>query len=203
MDQIKELRSKTGAGLMDCKEALRESDGDLDDAAKYLREKGKQVLDEKATHQTEEGRIGTYTHGQGKGGVIVEVNCETDFVSQNEEFEELVNEIALQIYGMKPSVVEREDLDDERIEEKKEEFRKEVEDKPEDVIEDIVEGKMEKKFYRREVLLEQKYFKDEDGDRTIQDLIQDYAVKFDENINVRRFHRYEVGEELSDASSEE
>ncbi len=198
MDQIKELRERTGAGLMDCREALREMDGDMQDSVKYLREKGKEVLDEKSGRKTREGRIGTYTHGNGKGGVLVEVNCETDFVSQNDEFGELVKELCLQIYGMKPSVIEREDLDQEVIEEQKEIFEKEAreEGKPDDVIDQIVEGRMEKKFYQEFVLLEQPYFRDDEGDQTVEDMIQEYALKFGENITVRRFERFEVGEEL-------
>ncbi len=198
MDEIKELRERTGAGLMDCREALRETDGDMQASVKYLREKGKEVLDEKSGRKTREGRIGTYTHGEGKGGVLVEVNCETDFVSQNEEFGELVNELCLQIYGMKPSVIEREDLESSVVEEQKEIFEKEAreEGKPDDVIDRIVEGRMEKKFYQEFVLLEQPYFRDDDGDQTVEDMIQEYALKFGENISVRRFERFEVGEEL-------
>ncbi len=198
MDEIKELRERTGAGLMDCREALRETDGDMQASVKYLREKGKEVLDEKSGRKTREGSIGTYTHTQGKGGVIVEVNCETDFVSQNDEFIELVNELCLQIYGMKPSVIERDDLNDEVVEEQRELYEKEArkEGKPEKVIEQIVEGKMEKKFFSEHVLLEQPYFRDDDGEQTVEDVIQEYALKFGENISVRRFERFEVGEEL-------
>lgn len=199
MDEIKELRERTGAGLMDCREALRETDGDMQDSVKYLREKGKEVLDEKSGRKTREGSIGTYTHAQGKGGVIVEVNCETDFVSQNDEFTELVNELCLQIYGMKPSVIEREDLDSSVVEEQKELFEKEAreEGKPDEVIDQIVDGRMEKKFYKKHVLLEQPYFRDDEGEQTVEDLIQEYALKFGENISVRRFERFEVGEELN------
>lgn len=198
MDEIKELRERTGAGLMDCREALRETDGDMQASVKYLREKGKEVLDEKSGRKTKEGSIATYTHAQGKGGVIVEVNCETDFVSQNEEFTELVDELCLQIYGMKPSVIEREDLSDEVVEEQKEIFEKEAreEGKPDEVIDQIVEGRMEKKFYKEHVLLEQPYFRDDDGEQTVEEFIQEYALKFGENITVRRFERFEVGEEL-------
>jgi elongation factor Ts len=198
MDEIKELRERTGAGLMDCREALRETNGDMQASVKYLREKGKEVLDEKSGRKTKEGSIGTYTHAEGKGGVIVEVNCETDFVSQNEEFTELVNELCLQIYGMKPSVIERDDLDEDVVNEQKELFEKEAreEGKPDNVIDQIVEGKMEKKFFKEHVLLEQPYFRDDDGEQTVEDMIQEYALKFGENISVRRFERFEVGEDL-------
>jgi len=196
MDEIKELRERTGAGLMDCREALRETDGDMNASVKYLREKGKEVLDEKSGRKMKEGRIGTYTHGEGKGGVLVEVNCETDFVSQNEEFGELVKELCLQIYGMKPTAIERSDIDESVVEEQKDIFEKEAreEGKPDDVIDQIVDGRMEKKFFKEHVLLEQPYFRDDE--QTVEDLIQEYALKFDENINVRRFERFEVGEEL-------
>ncbi len=194
MDEVKELREITGAGVVDCREALEETDGDMEASVEYLREKGKEVLDEKSGRKTSEGRIATYTHGQGKGGVILEVNCETDFVSQNEDFEELANELALQIYGMSPSVVERDDLDEERIEEREDEIREEVSEKPDDVIEDIVEGRLEKELFQKEVLLEQPFFRDED--LTVSEFIEEYALKFGENITVRRFERFEVGEDL-------
>ncbi len=201
MDEIKELRERTGAGLMDCREALRETEGDMQASVKYLREKGKEVLDEKSGRKTKEGSIGTYTHAEGKGGVIVEVNCETDFVSQNDEFTELVNELCLQIYGMKPSVIERDDLDDDVVEEQEKLFEKEAreEGKPDEVIDQIVEGKMEKKFYKEHVLLEQPYFRDDDDAQTVEDMIQEYALKFGENISVRRFERFEVGQDLDNS----
>lgn len=193
-DEIKELRSLTGAGIMDCREALNETEGDIDEAVKYLRKKGKKVLDEGAAADTDEGRIETYTHSNGKGGVIVELNCETDFVAKNEDFSHLAKELCLQIYGMKPTVVRREDISEELIEERKEEYQSELEGKPEDVKEQILEGKLEKHVYKKKVLLDQPYFRDESGDKTVRDFIKDYALKFDENIRVKRFERYEIGE---------
>lgn len=194
-DEIKELRSITGAGIMDCREALDETDGDVDDAVQYLRKKGKEVLEEGSAADTSEGRIETYTHSNGKGGVILEVNCETDFVAKNEEFEHLAHELCLQIYGMKPSVVRREDLSEEYVEDRKEEFQSEVEGKPEDIQEQIMEGLLDKHVYKKEVLLEQPYFKnDSDEEKTVEDFIKDFALKFDENIRVKRFERFELGD---------
>lgn len=190
---VKELRDQTGAGILDCKEALNETDGDFDDAVEYLREQGLKEAGEKSG-VTAEGRIGSYVHTNGNIGVIVEVNCETDFVADTDEFKEFVDELAMQIAAQGPSYVSREDVPQEVLEGEKTMIRNqfEDEDKPEDVLDDIVEGKLEKEFYQEQVLLEQEYIRD--SDKTVEELQKEVIASVDENVEIRRFERFEVGE---------
>lgn len=190
---VKELREQTGAGILDCKEALNETDGDFDDAVEYLREQGLKEAGQKSGVAAE-GTVGAYVHTNGNIGVIVEVNCETDFVADTDEFKEFVDELAMQIAAQGPSYVSREDVPEEDIEAEKTMIRNQFEDddKPEDVLEDIIEGKLEKQFFQEEVLLEQEYIRD--SDKTIEELQKEVIASVDENVTIRRFERFEVGE---------
>jgi len=191
---VKQLREMTGAGMMDCKKALQEAGGDFDKAIKILRERGLAKAAKKAGRTAKEGIIHAYIHGGGRIGVLVEVNCETDFVARTDDFKNLVNDIALHIAAYAPRWVKREDVPAEIIEQEKEIYRKQAlkEGKPEHVVEKIVEGKM-KNFYKENVLLEQPFVKDED--KTVEDVIKEAIAKIGENIVVRRFVRWELGEE--------
>ncbi len=191
---VKQLREMTGAGMMDCKKALQEADGDFDKAVKILRERGLAKAAKKAGRAAKEGIIHAYIHGGGRIGVMVEVNCETDFVARTDDFKNLVNDIALHIAAYAPRWVKREDVPEDIIEQEKEIYRKQAlqEGKPEHVVEKIVEGKM-KNFYKENVLLEQPFVKDED--KTVEEVIKEAIAKIGENIVVRRFVRWELGEE--------
>ncbi|MCK8826284.1 translation elongation factor Ts [Natroniella acetigena] len=190
---IKKLREKTSAGMLDCKKALEKKDGDLDKAVEYLREEGIAAAEKKAGRTAAQGLVHSYIHMGGKIGVLLEVNCETDFVAKNDSFEELVNNVAMQIAAANPSYISRDDVSANDIEQEKEVLRKQAanEDKPEHIIEKIVEGRLDK-FYSQECLLEQEYIKD--SDKTVQDLLTEKIAELGENINVRRFTRYELGE---------
>ena len=189
---IKELREKTGAGIVDCKKALVEAGGDIEKAVEILRKKGAAKADKKAERATAEGAVFSYIHGGGKVGVLVELNCETDFVARYETFRELGHEIAMQIAAMAPEYVSKDDVPAEVIEKEKEVLREQAlaEGKPEHIVEKIVEGRLAK-FYSEKCLLEQPWIKDDS--KTIKDLITDYITKLGENIKVRRFARFEVG----------
>jgi len=189
---IKELREKTGAGIVDCKKALVEAGGDMEKAVEILRKKGAAKAAKKAERATAEGAVFSYIHGGGKVGVLVELNCETDFVARNETFKELGHEIAMQIAAMSPEYVSKEEVPAEVIEKEKEVLREQAlaEGKPEHIVEKIVEGRLAK-FYSEKCLLEQPWIKDDS--KTIKDLITDYITKLGENIKVRRFARFEVG----------
>jgi len=189
---IKELREKTGAGIVDCKKALVEAGGDIEKAVEILRKKGAAKAAKKAERATAEGAVFSYIHGGGKVGVLVELNCETDFVARNETFKELGHEIAMQIAAMAPEYVSKEEVPAEVIEKEKEVLREQAlaEGKPEHIVEKIVEGRLAK-FYAEKCLLEQPWIKDDS--KTIKDLITDYITKLGENIKVRRFARFEVG----------
>lgn len=191
--QVKELRERTGAGILDCKEALDETDGDLEEASEYLREQGLKEAGQKSGVAAE-GQIGSYVHTNGNIGVVVEVNCETDFVADTDEFQDFVEEVAMQIAAQGPSYVSREDVPPDVIESEKDVIRNqfEDEDKPEDVLEDIIEGKLETEFFEEEILLEQEYIRD--SDKTIQELLKEVIASVDENVEIRRFERFEVGE---------
>ena len=190
---VKALRDKTGAGFMDCKRALEEAGGDFEKAVEILRKKGIAVAQKKAGRETKEGRIGAYIHTGGKIGVLVEVNCETDFVARNELFQELVKNIAMQIAASNPKYVSPEDIPQEVLEKEKEIYREQArkQGKPEKVIERIVEGKL-KKFYEEVCLLEQPFIRD--PDKKVKDYITEVIAKLKENIVVSRFVRYQVGE---------
>ncbi|MCX7739182.1 MAG: translation elongation factor Ts [Hydrogenothermaceae bacterium] len=190
---VKTLREMTGAGMLECKSALEEANGDLETAVEILRKKGVAKAAKKAGRETKEGLIHSYIHTGGRIGVLLELNCETDFVARNDLFKELANEIALQIAAMKPQYVKREDIPREVVEKEGDIAREAAiaEGKPPHIAEKIAEGKLEK-FYKEVCLYEQPYIKDDK--KTIEDLIKEYIAKIGENIQVRRFVRFELGE---------
>jgi elongation factor Ts len=190
---VKELREKTGAGIMDCKRALLESGGDLERAVDYLRQKGLALAARKEGRVAAEGLVGAYIHGGGKIGVLVELNCETDFVARTPEFQNLLKDVAMQVAAATPRYVRREDVPLEETEREREIYRLQAQDmgKPQKVVDKIVDGKMEH-FYSEVCLLEQEFIKD--PDRQVEDLIREVVAKVGENIQVRRFARYHVGE---------
>ena len=193
-DLIKELRERTGAGILDCKKALEKTGGDIDKAVEELRKMGIAKADKKLSRETKEGLIEAYIHPGAKLGVLVELNCETDFVANTKEFKELAHNIAMQIAAQAPSFVKREDIPQEVLEKEKEIYREQLKNsgKPEHVIEKIVEGKLEK-FYEEACLYEQAYIKD--PSITVEELIKTHIAKFGENIRVKRFARFRIGEE--------
>jgi elongation factor Ts len=190
---VKTLREMTGAGVLECKKALEETNGNLEEAVELLRKRGIAKAAKKAGRETKEGIIHAYIHAGGRVGVLLELNCETDFVAKNELFKELANELALQIAAMRPQYVSRETVPKEVIEKEGEIAREAAlaEGKPEHIAEKIAEGKVEK-FLKEVCLLEQPYIKDDK--KTVEDLIKEYIAKLGENIQVRRFTRYEIGE---------
>ncbi len=190
---VKELREKTGAGIMDCKRALLESGGDLERAVDYLRQKGLALAARKEGRVAAEGLVGAYIHGGGKIGVLVELNCETDFVARTPEFQNLLKDVAMQVAAATPRYVRREDVPLEETESERVIYRLQAQDmgKPQKVVDKIVDGKMEH-FYSEVCLLEQEFIKD--PDRQVEDLIREVVTKVGENIQVRRFARYHVGE---------
>ena len=191
--QVKELREKTGAPMMDCKQALSEAKGDLEQAVVLLRKKGVSVAAKKASRVTSEGSVASYIHAGGKIGVLVEVNCESDFVARTEDFKELVHDIAMHVAASDPKFVRREDVSPEAYEREKDIYRAQAAatGKPPAVIEKIVEGKMVK-FYEEVCLLEQPFIKDQTI--SIAQLIAAKIGKLGENITVRRFARFKVGD---------
>jgi elongation factor Ts len=192
-NQVKELREKTGAGIMDCKRALSETAGDLDKAALWLREKGIAAAAGRAGRVASEGAVGSYIHAGGKIGVLIEVNCETDFCAKSDAFQALVKELALQVAALNPRVVRREELSPEVIEQERQIYASQAEGKPPAVVAKIVDGKIEK-FYKEACLLEQAYARD--PNKTVNDLIGEAALQMREKIDVRRFTRYQMGENL-------
>ena len=192
---VKELREITGAGMMDCKKALVETNGDMEKAIEYLREKGLAAAAKKAGRITTEGIVESYIHGGGRIGVLVEVNCETDFVAKTDEFKELVKDIAMQIAAMRPLYVSKDDVPEEVIEKEKNILKAQAlnEGKPAQVVEKMVEGRL-KKYYEEVCLLEQPFIKD--NDKTVKQLVNEKIAKIGENINIRRFVRFELGEGL-------
>src|SRR5213594_2974206 len=191
---VKQLREKTNAGFMDCKRALAEADGDLARAETVLRTKGIASAGKKATRATKEGIVASYIHLQGKVGVLVEVNCETDFVAKNENFRSFVKDITLHIAAAHPLYVSREDVPGKLIEAEREIYKAQVKGKPANVMEKIVEGKLDK-FFSTVCLLEQGFIKNPDV--TIKDLLNTKISELGENIIIRRFVRYLVGEALA------
>jgi elongation factor Ts len=190
---VRELREKTGAGIMDCKRALAESAGDLDNAVNYLRQKGLAAAAKKAERVAADGAVGAYVHPGGKIGVLVEINCETDFVARTTEFQALLKDIAMQIAAANPRYVRPEDISADEIEKERNIYRLQALEsgKPEKVIEKIVEGKMER-FYSEVCLLEQGFIKD--PDRKVSDVLNDAIARLREKIEVRRFARFHLGE---------
>jgi elongation factor Ts len=191
---VKQLREKTNAGMMDCKRALEEASGDFDKAETILRTKGIASASKKATRATKEGIVASYIHLQGKVGVLVEVNCETDFVAKNENFRGFVKDITLHIAAAHPLYVSREDVPGKLIEAEREIYKAQVTGKPANVVDKIVDGKLDK-FYSTVCLLEQGFIKNPDV--TIKDLLSSKIAELGENIIIRRFTRYLVGEPLA------
>jgi len=191
---VKELRDRTGAGFMDCKRALTETDGDLDKAVELLRERGVAQAAKKAGRDAREGIIGTYIHTGGRFGALIEVNCETDFVARNEQFQQLVKDLAIQVVALKPLYPTIESIPADVLETKRAELvgDESVQKKPENIRAQIVDGQL-KKWYQQVVLTEQPY---RDTDQTIGELITAAIATIGENIKVRRFVRFEVGEGL-------
>jgi len=190
---VKELRDRTGAGIMDCKKALIEANGDIEKAIEVLRKLGIAKAEKKLDREAKDGRVDAYIHHGAKLGVLIEVNCETDFVASTDEFKELVHNLALQVAATNPIAVKREDIPSEIIEREKRIYEEQArkEGKPEKVIEKIVQGRLEK-FYQEACLLEQPYIKD--PNITVGDLIKQYIAKLGENIVVKRFARFKIGE---------
>ena len=190
---VKQLREKTGAGMMDCKNALSEVEGDVEKAIELLRKKGLATAQKRAGRALSEGIIQSYIHMTGKLGVLVEVNCETDFVAKNEDFQEFTKNIAMHIAATNPLGIKPEDISQEIIEKEKEIYRAQALDmgKPENVIDKIVEGKLNK-FYEESCLLNQPYVRD--TDISITDLLNQMIAKIGENISIKRFVRYQIGE---------
>jgi len=191
---VKELREKTNAGMMDCKKALDETGADLAKAEELLRKKGIAKAGQKSSRVAKEGIVASYIHLQGKVGVLVEINCETDFVAKNEIFREFVKDITLHIAASHPLYVSREQVPDKLIAAEREIFAAQVTGKPANIVDKIVDGKIDK-FYGTVCLLEQAFIKN--PDLTIKDLVNSKITELGENIVVRRFTRYMVGEDLS------
>jgi len=194
---VKELREMTGAGMLDCKKALEETEGNLDEAVKLLREKGIAKAAKKANRVASEGLVTSYIHG-GRIGVLVEINAETDFVAKNEEFVTFTKDVAMQIAASNPLYVRREEVPEELIHNEKEILKTQAlnEGKPENIVEKMVEGRISK-FYKEICLLEQPFVKD--PEMTIEELLTQKISKIGENINIRRFVRYELGEGIEKA----
>jgi elongation factor Ts len=192
-EMVKELRQATGAGVLDCKKALEASNGDFDKAVEYLREKGLAAAAKRAERAANDGLIGIYVHHGSRVAAMVELNCETDFVAQTQEFQTLAHDLAMQVTAAQPQYISREDVPPEVIEAKKQIYRAQMDgqNKPEHILDRIIEGKLEK-FYRDTCILEQPFIKDEDS--TVEDLIKSIIAKTGENIVLRRFVRYEIGQ---------
>jgi len=187
--QVKELRQLTGAGMMDCKKALTETNGNMEKAIEYLREKGLAAAAKRSGRIATEGLVESYIHGGGRIGVLIEVNCETDFVAKTDEFKELVKDLAMQVAASNPLYVSREEVTQEVIDKEKSILRAQAlnEGKPEKIVEKMVEGRIEK-FYKEVCLLEQPFIKD--PDKSVKDLVTEKIAKIGENIQVRRFARF-------------
>jgi elongation factor Ts len=194
MEKVKELKEITGAGFADCRKALAEANGDMEKAIEILRKRGLAKAEKKLARQAKEGIVDAYIHIGGRIGVLVEVNCETDFVARNEEFKKFVHEIAMQIAAMSPRWIKREDVPEEIVRREFEIYfeQSKAEGKPDHIAEKIAKGKLEK-FFEENCLYEQIWIKD--GKSKIEDLIKSMIAKFGENISVRRFARFEVGKD--------
>ena len=195
-ERVRELRELTGAGVMDCKTALEASGGDIQKAVEFLRKKGLAEAAKRAHREAREGLVSAYIHQGGRLGVLVELNCETDFVARTTEFQELAKDLAMQVAAANPAYVSREDVPGEAIEKEREIYRQQMADqkKPPQVVDKIVEGKLEK-FYTEQCLLEQPFIKDATGKTRVKDLVNQLSAKVGERVAVRRFTRFRVGEE--------
>ncbi len=189
---VKELRDKTNAGMMDCKKALGETEGDMEKAVDFLRQKGLAVAQKRAGRSTSEGVVQTYIHAGGKLGVMVEVNCETDFVAKTEDFQNFAKEIAMHVAAMNPIAIKREDIPQDLVDREAEIYKQQAIDsgKPENIAEKMVTGKLDK-YFADMSLLEQKFVKN--PDLNVQDLLNDLIAKMGENISIKRFTRFQVG----------
>ncbi|NQT90664.1 MAG: translation elongation factor Ts [Candidatus Omnitrophica bacterium] len=191
IDKVKELRQKTNAGMVDCRDALKEAGGDLEKAVDILRKKGISLASKKSLRAAKEGIVGSYIHLNSKIGVLVEVNCETDFVARNDEFKNFVKDLTMQVAAANPTYVTQDEVPKEVIEKEAEIIKEQCKGKPEKALEKIVEGKL-KSFYQEACLLEQPYIKDPKV--FIKDLLTSLIAKTGENVVVRRFTRYQLGE---------
>ncbi|MGD8535703.1 MAG: translation elongation factor Ts [Candidatus Aminicenantes bacterium] len=191
---VKELRQRTGIGVMECKQALQESKGDIDKAIVILRKKGYARAQDKMSRETTEGIVDSYIHLNGKIGVLLEVNCESDFVARNDEFKELVKNIALHIAASNPRYISSEEISPEVLEQEKDIIKEQFKDskKPPEIVEKIIQGKLGK-FYQEVCLLDQPYVKDDKV--SVKQLVASYIAKFGENIRISRFARYELGQQ--------
>ncbi len=195
IEQIKVLRQETGVSLRKCKKALKEADGDLEEAKKLLREWGQELANKRSDKEVGEGVVMSYIHSDNKTGCLLDLRCETDFVAKGDDFKELAHELCLQIVASKPEYITEDDVDEEDLEKEREIIMNQIEEdeknsqKPDHVKEKIVEGKM-KKFMQKKVLMNQVWIKDDS--KTIEDLIGEYLAKIGENIEVKRFTRYEI-----------
>lgn len=190
---VRELREKTGAGMMDCKKALLESAGDMEKAVDYLRQKGLALASRKESRAAAEGLVGSYIHGGGKIGVLVELNCQTDFVARTPDFQGLLKDVAMQIAAANPRYIRREDVPEDELNRERQIYHQQAIEsgKPEKIVGKIVDGKMER-FYSEVCLLEQEFIKD--PDRQVGDLIKEVVARLGENVQVKRFTRYHIGE---------
>jgi elongation factor Ts len=192
---VKELRERTGAGMMDCKAALDAAQGDLQGAVEYLRRKGLADAAKKAHREARDGVVASYIHPGSKIGVLVEVNCETDFVARTPDFQQLVKDVSMQVAAANPAYVSRDDVPGPVLEKEREIYRQQMTDqkKPPQVIDKIIEGKLEK-FYTEACLLEQPFIKDSSGKTKVKDLVDQATAKLQERVIVRRFVRFQVGD---------
>ena len=191
IDQVKQLRQQTGVSVSECKKALEETQGDLSKAKELLRKWGKEVADKKSERETSEGVVDSYVHTNKKVGVLVELNCETDFVAKSDDFKNLANQLCLQIVGMKPLFLAKEDIPEKFLDGERKIYEEQVKNsgKPKKITDQIVEGKLEK--YKEQVsLLSQPWVKDQS--KTVGELLEEYIAKLGENISIKRFARYEI-----------
>ena len=188
---VRELRDRTSAGFLDCKNALEEAGGDFEKAGEILRTKGLAKAMKKGSRGTPEGRVGSYIHTNGKLGVLIEVNCETDFVAKNDVFDDLVKDLCMHIAATDPMAVSRETVPQEMIDRERKAYNEEFKDKPDNVRDKIIDGKMES-FYKEVCLINQPFVKD--NDKTIEDLLKNAITKLGENIKINRFTRFAIGE---------
>ncbi len=192
-ETVKSLRDKTGAGILDCKEALQESNGDFEKAIDFLRKKGLASAQKRASRATSAGQVGSYIHAGGKIGVLIEVNCETDFVGKTEDFLELVKDLSMQVAAANPKYVRRDEVPEAEVNKEKDIYISQAKDsgKPEKILEKIATGRLEK-FFESVCLMDQVYIKD--GDKTVKDIVDSVIAKVGENISVKRFVRFQLGE---------
>lgn len=190
MELIKKLRDKTGVGMMDCKKALQETNGDIEKAIEILRKKGASIAQKRSANETSEGLVYAYIHPGSRIGVLVEINCETDFVARTEDMSKFANDIAMQIAAFRPVCISEEEVDKDLVEKEKNIYREQLKGKPAQVIDKIIEGKLQK-YYTEICLLNQPFIKNDKI--SVSDLLKDLIAKMGENIKIRRFVRYEVG----------